>query len=36
MRALYGDAALPEVPFLKQPVIREETYATREEAVKYQ
>ena len=36
MRALYGDAALPEVPFLKQPVIREETYATREEAVKNQ
>lgn len=36
IRALYGDAALPEVPFLKQPVIREETYATREEAVKNQ
>lgn len=36
MRALYGDAALSEVPYLKQPVVREETYATREEAVKNQ
>lgn len=36
MRALYGDAALSEVPYLKQPIVREETYATREEAIKYQ
>lgn len=36
MRALYGDAALSEVPYLKQPVVREETYATREEAIKNQ
>lgn len=36
MRALYGDAALSEVPYLKQTVVREETYATREEAIKNQ
>ena len=36
MRALYGDAALSEVPYLKHPVVREETYATREEAIKNQ
>lgn len=36
MRALYGDAALSEVPYLKQPVVREETCATREEAMKNQ
>lgn len=36
MRALYGDAALSEVPYLKHPVVCEETYATREEAIKNQ